>query len=275
MKKFRLILTAFAVYTATNLGLAQGHSHDHDHDVELHVNSRWKECSFQLDPSLTQDAWHQFTSEAGLVAYFRPLTDAKPMGAWNFEVSVLQWSTAIDDTEAAWNDTFVHPDSVHWLTEGHSLAFPGLTARIGISEKVDVGFYFTKNPNANYGFWGAQLQYNLINDLERKWSAAARVNYTRMFGPEDLNLNVYGLDAVVSKEFRIHSDWAFIAPYAGVSTYLSSAHETTSKVDLDDENVLGGQAMVGAVLKLSIARLGVEYNFAKVNTLSFKVGVAF
>jgi hypothetical protein len=38
---------------------------------------------------------------------------------------------------------------------------------------------------------------------------------------------------------------------------------------------MGGQAMVGAVLKLSVARLAVEYNIAKVNTVSMKIGVAF
>jgi hypothetical protein len=90
-----------------------------------------------------------------------------------------------------------------------------------------------------------------------------------------LKLNVYGLDVIASKEFPVYSDWASIAPYVGVSSYLSSSHEVTEKVDLKDENVVGGQAMVGALVKLSIARLGVEYNFAKVNTFSFKIGVAF
>jgi hypothetical protein len=33
--------------------------------------------------------------------------------------------------------------------------------------------------------------------------------------------------------------------------------------------------MVGAVARLSVARIGVEYNFAKVNTLSLKIGVSF
>ena len=40
---------------------------------KLHVNPRWEECSFQLDASLTQAAWHQFTQEAGLA-------DDKPYG---------------------------------------------------------------------------------------------------------------------------------------------------------------------------------------------------
>lgn len=272
MKNFKFIVTALAITGAMNVSLAQHQDHDH---VELHVNPRWKECSFQLDPSLTQESWHQFTKEAGLVAYFRPLTDAKPMGAWNVEFSILQWATAIDDHDAAWNDTFVHPDSVHWLTESHRLSFPGLTARVGLTDKIDLGLYWTKNPNANYGFWGGQIQYNLINEQEKKWSAAARMSFTSMYGPEDLNLRVYGLEALVSKEFRIYSDWAYVSPYVGVSSYVSTSHEKTSKVDLDDETVLGGQAMVGAVLKLSIARVSVEYNVAKVSTLSCKIGVAF
>jgi hypothetical protein len=52
------LFTAFATPT-----LAQDANHP-----KLHVNPRWKECSFQIDPSLTQAAWRQFTREAGLVA---------------------------------------------------------------------------------------------------------------------------------------------------------------------------------------------------------------
>ena len=159
--------------------------------------------------------------------------------------------------------------------EGSRLKFPGLTGRVGITDKLDVGFYFTKNPSANYGFLGGQIQYNLVNNLEKKWSASARMNFSSLYGPEDLKLNIYGLDVIASKEFPIYSDWASVSPYAGVSTYLSSSQETAEKVNLQNENIMGGQAMVGAVLKLSVARIGVEYNFAKVNTVSFKLGVAF
>src|SRR5207247_7521546 len=95
----------------------------------LHVNSRWKECSFQLDPSLTQAAWRQFTEEAGLVVYFRPLSDARPMGTGHFEISALKWKTGIDDANAAWNDTFVHPDSTHYLFEGSGQELTGLMLR--------------------------------------------------------------------------------------------------------------------------------------------------
>ena len=67
---------AATLFTAVNTpAIAQGEAHP-----KLHVNPRWKECSLQLDPSLTQAAWRQFTREGGLVSYFRPLVDARPHG---------------------------------------------------------------------------------------------------------------------------------------------------------------------------------------------------
>jgi hypothetical protein len=239
---------------------------------KLHVNPRWKECSLQLDPSLTQTAWHQFTQEAGLVAYFRPLTDAQPMGKGHFELSLLQWKTAIDGSDAAWNDTFVHPDSTHWLTEGSGLAFPGIAARVGVTSKTDLGLYVTKNPSANYGFVAAQVQQNFFGNATTPWSAAARASFTTLYGPDDLNLNVFGVDVLASRKFTL-THWAAVSPYAGASTYLSNSHEKSAVVNLDDEHVMGAQAMVGASVQLSVARLAVEYNVSKVNSLSLKIGV--
>lgn len=244
-----------------------------DHQHELHVNPRWKECSFQLDPSLTQDAWHQFTEEAGLVVYFRPLAGAKPMGRGNFEVSMLQWETAIDDSDDAWNNTMVHPDSTHWLFEGNGMKFPGLMVRAGVTDRTDVAIYATKAIGANYGFVGAQVQRSLATGAATPWAAAARASVVTMYGPEDLGFAVYGVDLLASRTVAL-SRWASVSPYAGVSGYLATAHERTDAVDLDDERVPGAQGMVGAELRLSRARLAAEYNVAKVRSVSLKMGIA-
>ena len=250
-------------------------AHGDGKNVKLHVNPKWKECSFQLDPALTQQAWHEFTKEAGLVTYFRSLTDAKPMGVGNLEFSILKWQTAIDDTKDAWNDTFVHPDSTHWLKEGDRLGIPGLTFRAGILNKTDIGAYWIKSPGANYGIWGGQVQRSLVNDTERNWAASVRLGLISLYGPEDLDLTIYGLDLLASREYSIFPQWASVSPYAGVSTYLSRSHEKTDAMNLRDENTLGVQGMIGAVTKISFARLAVEYNFAVVNSLSFKLGIGF
>src|SRR5512144_3452115 len=140
-KQWSIVAAATALLSTS--GVAQSRP-------KLHVNPRWKQCSIQLDPSLTQSAWRQFTQEAGQVVYFRPLTDARPMGRGKFEFSLMQWQTNVDDNSSAWNDTFVHPDSTHWLYEGSGLQFPGLMVRAGVSGNTDVGVYFTKSPGAHY-----------------------------------------------------------------------------------------------------------------------------
>ena len=238
----------------------------------LHVNPRWEECSFQLDASLTQKAWRQFTGEAAVVTYFRPLTGAKPMGTGNVEVSVVQWQTQIDDSDAAWNDTFVHPDSVHWLFEGSGLQFPGVTARAGVSARTDVGVYFTKSPGANYGFYGAQVQQNLTREGWRKVSAAARLSFVSMYGPEDLEFTVYGADLLASREFSVLAGRAAVSPYAVVSASLARSHEKSPVVNLDDENVFGAQATAGVEARVWKAKVAAEYGLGRVSSFSMKIG---
>lgn len=256
------------------IGLAPAAASAQHQQPHLHVNPRWSECSFELSSSLTQEAWRQFTEEAGLVTYFRSLTDARPMGKGNFEVSLLEWATAIDDADPAWNDTFVHPDSTHWLFEGERLPFPGLQARVGVTDRLDLGAYVTKNPNANYGFYGGQAQYNVARGEERPWAVSARGSFVSMYGPEDLDFTVYGMDLVVSWTFEVNG-WLSVSPYAGTSGYLASSHEKSAVVSLDDENRFGSQSTLGAVAEIHRARIALEFSDANVRTRSLKVGYAF
>ena len=232
----------------------------------LHTNDRWDECSFLLDPSLTQQAWHQFAEELGLVMYFRPMASARPIGKGHFDVAVLQANTRVDAADAAWNDTFSHPDSAHYLFEGDALPLPGLMLRAGVSDRADVGVYYTKGFRANYHIAGAQLQYNLLDNTTNKLAAATRVSVVHLIGPEDLDASVYGLDFVMSRS------WSFVAPYAGVSGYLARAQEETSKVALRDENVLGMQATAGVAFEWSRVKISAEYNVGHVDNYSLKVG---
>lgn len=272
MKTIRLKKLALLVIMliASKFSYAQEHKH-----TKLHIADKWDQCSFQLHPSLTQSEWHKFTREAGLVAYFRPITDAKPLGKRHFEISLMEWKTKLDDSEGAWNNTFVHPDSTHWLKDGARLGVPGLSGRYGLTDKIDLGVYVTKNPKANYGVFGAQVQYNFQNDTLRKWSASTRATFSTLFGPEDLRLNIYGVDLLASKSFNIYANRIFISPYAGISTYLSSTKEVTDKVNLKNESILGAQAMLGFTTQIYKARIGIEYNFASRSTFSYKIGLGF
>lgn len=266
MKNSKVILAVAAFIGSINFASAHSGAH-------LHLSNRWKECSIQLDPSLTQDQWHQFTREAGLVTYFRSLTDARPFGAGRFELSVLQWNTGIEETDDAWNNTFVHPNEEHWLIGGDNLPFPGLMLRAGISSKVDVAAYWSKRPGANYGVGAVQVQYNLINDTARNWALSTRASIGTLYGPADVNFYNCGLDVLASKTFKVIPNWLTVSPYAGISSYGAWAHEKSPVVDLKDEQVSGLQVMAGAVAEIKCMRLGIEYNAASVNTFSYKLGV--
>ena len=275
MKKLKLFLAVIASSVIVHGSFAQHHHSGDEQNPNLHINPRWRECSFQLDPGLTQAEWREFTKEAGMVIYFRPLTDAKPMGAGHFEISVLQWNTGIDEGKDAWNDTFVHPDSTHWLVGGPSLPIPGLTARVGVTDKLDVGVYWTKSIGANYGFYGAQAQYNLHRNDVRKWSTSVRGSFVSIYGPEDVNFTAYGADVITSKDLVLHKKWMTLSPYIIVSTNLTTSHEKSALVDLKNEQRAGLQGAVGVVAKVAKARIAFEYNLANVNTMSMKIGVAF
>lgn len=268
MKTIQTIL-ALTVLSVSHIGVS---AQDHPN---LHVNPRWGECSFQLDSALTQNQFQQFTGEAGKVIYFRPVIDASPMGAGMVELDILRWDTNIDEHDNAWNHTFVHPDSTHWLIGGPRLPFPGLALRAGVTNKMDVGLYWTMRPGANYGFFGAQVQYNFIHNEEKGWAAAGRVSFMHMYGPEDLRFNCYGLDVVGSKHIRLYKEWLSITPYAYGSMIVSQTAEKSDLVVLNNETRLGFAAGAGANLQLSILRVGIEYSPGSLNTVSYKIGVAY
>jgi hypothetical protein len=235
------------------------------HAQVLHVNDTWDNCAIVIDPALTQQAWRQFVTEAGLVTYFRPLTGAKPLGRGHFEVAALSWGTMIDDADPAWNDTFSHPDSTHWLFDGNALMIPGLMLRLGVSQRFDVGAYWTTAPNSNYGMLGGQVQYALLNEPDGPLSASGRVSGVKLYGPADMDVSTLGLDFIVSREISRFS------PYAAVGGYWSRGRETTDKVDLREESVVGVQGTVGVAARIWLVRLGTEFNLAKVSGYSFKV----
>lgn len=267
MQRALIVPMTAAVMVAMSAPLA----HAQQPDVTLHVNPRWKQCALLLDSSLSQSAWHQFTQDVGVVAYFRPLADARPLGRGNFEVSLLQWGTKVDETSSAWNDTFVHPDSLHWLTDGGALSIPGLMLRAGISDRIDVGAYFTKNVESNYGLWGGQVQYNLFRDARKKFAGSARLSLVSVYGPDDLDVMVYGVDLMASGTYPLGKR-VTVSPYAGVSGMLANAHEKSAAVNLSDEHTLGAMGTIGAAAQYSFVRAAVEYNVATVNALSFRLG---
>jgi hypothetical protein len=237
------------------------------HAQELHVNHDIKSCSIELDPSLTQGQFHKFTREAGQVFTFKLMSPAEPLGAKKFQIGIDYAITSINDADPAWNNTFSHPHETHYL--GDQLAFPKLFARMGVSDRVDVGFYFTKNPDANYGFMGGEIKYALFMKPEKPLAMAVRTTYATLLGVEDLNYHLLGVDLSASKKIGM------LTPYLGIGANLGRAIETTSKINLHNETVLTPRGIIGTQLSLSFLSLTAEMDVAAVSTFSLRTGFKF
>jgi hypothetical protein len=145
---------------------------------------------------------------------------------------------------------------------------------VGLTARTDLGVYLTRNPNANYGFYGAQLQRALLGGASSPWAIAGRGSFVSLYGPEDIDFTVLGAEVTASRTFRLNA-WTSVSPYVAASNYLARAHEKTTVVALHDETVPGSQGSLGATLNLRAVRFGAEYNASAVKSISMKVGVGF
>lgn len=262
-----LILTLCGAFFTVKTSFAH---HTGDHSVVLHTNNRWEECAIDLDPSLTQGEFHDFIGEVSELMYFRPLAGAKPLGKFNFEITLEQRSAKIEDWEPKWNNTFSHPHHDHTLVgDDHILSIPGLRGRMGITDKTDLELFLMVNPNSNYGFAGAAVKYAIIDDPGSKWGASVRGSYMKLLGVEDMDLNQIAADFVVSRDI-----WLF-RPYAGGGLALSYGVETTDKVDLSSETALSPMALIGTQFIWKYFTAGIEQSFGRLSITSFKIGAIF
>jgi len=256
-------VVSWPLWLCASASQAQGDSPD----VYWHIDPNVKTCSMVIDPSLTQAQWHRFTQQVGALSSFKALATAKPLGRMNFHVALDYASTPVDQHDLAWINTFTHPDVECPL--GDAIALPTVRARVGVSDHVDVGGYWTTAPRANYGLVGAELQYSFMQESKNSPAAAARASVTVLTGVPDFNLSIYSLDALASRRV------AMVTPYAGIRTSLAVGTETTPKVNLSTERVQIMQGFAGLTYSFWMLDLAAEYDISTVNTFALAIGHSF
>jgi hypothetical protein len=263
------LLTSFSAHAQT----IEKHG-DHDPNVNLNVTGGIAMCDFDIAPALTQSEWERATREIGSAIYLEPLASSRPLGKWNWSAQLEQNSFHVDQESGAWNNTFHHPDSTHYLTgESGRLAVPGLRFRIGISDRIDFGAYYTSSRpfGANYGFLGFDAKYAFLNDTVKGWSAAVRASYAMDANIKDFNISGTGLEVLAGKQL-----FRFFTPYAGVAANWNYGREKTSEVDLRNEHSLGVRGIAGVQFRWKFVDLGYEVQVGDgMAQRSLKVGVSF
>lgn len=234
-------------------------------NVYWHIDPSVETCSMVIDPSLTQVQWKRFAEQAGAMISFKPLAGAEPLGTRNVTIGLDYSVTPVDQRDAAWINTFTHPDETCPL--GDRIKIPTLRARLGVSDRMDVGASWTKAPQANYGFVAGEVRYALLSGSAHRPAAAVRTSITVLTGVADFNFIEYSAEWSASKRV------ARLTPFLGTRANLAVATETTSKVDLRQERLFLPQAFIGTAYSLWMLDLAAEYDIAKVNTFALIVGV--
>ena len=198
----------------------------------LHVNPSVEDCSVQFAPTLTQAAFRRFVREFGSVSAFKQVAPASTLGKGRALVSVEMMRFTVDEWSAAWNDTFAHPDDQHPL--GSTQSFPKLKLRVGVTDDLDVGAFYTRNAQANYGWIGLDGKYRLLTEsASMPVSLAVRGAYTRTLYVTDMDM--HALTADVSVDRRL---WHVFRPYVGLGADGVFARETTDAVSLRRETTI-------------------------------------
>lgn len=262
MKKITVVSIAAALVVLLVQGVyAQGTGSD----VYWRIDPSVKSCSMVIDPSLTQAQWRTYVQQVGEIAAFKSLASAEPLGAMKFSVGVDYSSTPVNQHDPAWINTFVHPDAECPL--GDAIAVPTLYGRMGVSDNMDIGAFWTTAPEANYGMVGGEVKYRLSRESQDLPAIAVRGSVTILTGVPDYDIDIYSIEALASKNI------SFLTPYVGFRGSLAVGTETTSKVDLSQERVLFPQAYAGLSYSVWVLNLAAEYNVSNVNTFAFAAGV--
>jgi opacity protein-like surface antigen len=254
-----LVLLAPASALAMNMGT----------DPNLHVDPSVEDCSVRFAPNLTQDAFRRFAREFGSVSAFKQASAPGTLGAGHFALALGQTYFSVEEHSAAWNDTFVHPSHDHPL--GAHKEFPLLRLRAGVTDDLDLGAYYTVNPEANYGWLGLEGKYALLRERQdQPFTVAVRAAYTKTLYVADMNMH-----AVTAEVSAGHTFWKVLTPYLGVGADGVFVKETSAAVDLHNENLLVPHVLAGVEARWWHLSAGAEVQVGAIPSVQVQLAALF
>ena len=235
----------------------------------LHVDPSIEDCEVRFAPQLTQGAYRRFVREFGSVSAFKQASPPTTLGRWGVALDLEQIFFTVDEEAPAWNDTFTHPGPEHWL--GADKEIPKLRLRAGVTDDLEVGAYFTKSPEANYGWLGIEAKYAvLVQGDDVPVALAVRGAYTKTLYVADMNMHALTADVSAGRTF-----WKAFTPYVGVGADAVLARETSPAVDLKTEALVVPHATVGFELRYWHVALGAEYQVSEIHSFQAQLSAVF
>jgi hypothetical protein len=210
---------------------------------------------------LSQRDFRLLSEDLGAALSYKPLIPAEPLGVTGFDIGLGLTSSRLENTAIFDRATSTgNFPSTLWI--------PTLRAHKGLPFGVDIGAMYANVPSTNFGLWGAEVRWALLQGSFATPALALRGAFTRLSGVEQLNLRTSSLDLSISKGFLN------ITPYAGIGRVWTNARPdgvpTLAKESFSDSRVFAGvnvNLLINFVLELD--RTG------DVTTYGLKAGIRF
>jgi hypothetical protein len=235
----------------------------------LHVDPALDDCEVHFAPELTQAAYRRFVREFGSVSAFKQGGPPVTLGRGRVALDLEQIYFSVDEASAAWNDTFTHPAADHWL--GADKAFPKLRLRVGVTDDVEVGGFFTKSLEANYGWVGVETKWTVLRQqADAPVTLAVRGAYTKTLYVRDMDMHALTGDVSVGRTF-----WRAVTPYLGVGVDAVVARETSDAVSLETEALVVPHGTAGAEVRFWHVALGAEAQVSALTSIQAQLSAVF
>jgi hypothetical protein len=211
------------------------------------------------------DQFKSFAREAGAMAAYRGVAPAEPQGLTGFDIGVE--ASFVDIDSSVWNEVLTE------TTDPPSyLVVPRLHVRKGLPFNIDVGAMYAQVPDSNITLWGGELQVALLEGTTATPALALRGSYSSLEGVDDLDLQTYAADAVLSKGFLMFT------PYIGAGVVQIEAEYTgnisTLQNELQDQSLTEARYFAGVQASMALLRLTgeIEYLERPIYTVKLSLG---
>ncbi|MFO7983550.1 MAG: DUF6588 family protein [Desulfuromonadales bacterium] len=246
MKRLFLTILILAAFTGTAVA---------DNDIDFGGNV-----------DLINQNFGDIVREAGIITAYRGIAPAEPLGILGFDIGVE--SSFVDIETSTWEPVIdagtSDPPSV--------LPIPRIHVRKGLPFNVDVGASYASVPDSNIEILGGEVQWALLEGTMATPALSMRGHYSTLEGVDDLDVETYGVDALVSKGFTM------LTPYAGVGILEIDGKYTGDELDflsgsfkLEDQSKTETRYFGGMQISLAMLALTVEAEYSDIPVYSAKL----
>lgn len=220
---------------------------------------------FTIPTNFVNNQLNDMVKEAGTVIAYRGIAPAEPQGLTGFDIGVEASFFKVDN--GLWDQVLDTEDVPTYL------GAPKLHVRKGLPFGIDLGASYAMVPNSNIKVIAGEVQYAILDGSVALPALAVRGHYSTLLGVDDLDLQTYGADAVVSKGFLMFT------PYAGAGVMRSEGEYTGSEpiliANLQDQSVTTPRVFGGVQIALALLRLTLDAEFSDIPVYTAKVSLGW